>query len=185
MKSIFTVFQDIENRDILDITESEITNKKKDIAPTAQEVKTALPPKAQFTQIVIAATDSQSKPKPLSSDDYKLFMAILETKFNLYGGRALDIYHQLRGSTKDTKSKRYQYGQSFRDRPVTLSELQAFVGWYPAQCKDCPYPIAADTLEDWFGKYLAQIDKQRKQVEFQQRNVKRPLNYDALEKDSA
>jgi hypothetical protein len=91
----------------------------------------------------------------------------------------------LQGPTKDPKSKRYQYGQLFRDKPVTVAELQGFVRWYPTQCTDCPFPIAADTLEDWFGKYRAQYEQHRKQIEIMQRTMKRPLNYDQLEKDAS
>jgi hypothetical protein len=93
--------------------------------------------------------------KTLSPEAYQSFMAILQSEWNVHGGSVHDVYHQLRGTTKNTKAKRYQYGASFRDSPVTLAELRGFTGWYRQECPDLSYPTSADTLENWFGKYRA------------------------------
>lgn len=104
-----------------------------------------------------AAQDEKPQHEKLSSDEHTQFMGLLSKSFNLHGGRSWDVYHQLRGtiSDKKKKTKRYQYGQLFRDKPVNLNELRGFVKWYRTECDGCDLPIAADALEDWFGKYRA------------------------------
>jgi hypothetical protein len=148
--------REIENKQAIPETTTETTTEKKDIALAAQtvtDVKICPTAKKQFVDVVVPI--EKKKIEKLSSGDYKLFVGILESKFNLHGGRVHDVYHQMQGTTKNQKSKRYQYGELFRDKPVTLAELKGFAAWYPKQCTDCPFPIAAETLEDWFGKYRA------------------------------
>lgn len=116
----------------------------------------------------------------LSPIEYEAYIKILNNKFKLNGGRVHDVYHQLRGSisAKKKKTARYEYGQLFRDTPVSLSELQQFLGYYEVVCEGCSYPISADALEDWFGKLRsARQALVSSQSFFQQ---KRPTNYDEI-----
>jgi predicted transcriptional regulator len=160
--------QDTENADIKEVTtKRETTDKEKELS--TDKIK------SNTTEDInpVVQTDK------LSADEYDTFILNLNRHFKLNGGRVHDVYHQLRGTTANKKSRRYLYGALFRDKPVTLNEILRFVIWYKQECEDCSFPISADSLEDWFGKYRVVQEKQaNKRPPLSQR--KRPANYELL-----
>lgn len=158
--------------------------------PLLQEVKSNTENTTENTRKDISApivTDISAVHPKLSSEDHAMFMDILHKQLKLPNGVGWDVYHQLRGTVKDKTSKRYKHGEMFRVTPVSVAELKAYVPFYRTKVTDTsiPIPTSADGLETWFSKLRDERAEQRKQIETQKRNVKRPLNYDELEKESA